>query len=231
MTRIRVRWVSAALIFIFLAAGLIARDGAEENAAAFLPKSPFADAARRVSGSVVGVNNYIGDERAFIGSGVVISDKYILTNYHVIEGADRISVSALEKEITAIVSAYDEELDAAVLRADRLRAQPAKIGDSDDVQAGEWVICVGNPLSDALSGTVTAGIVSALEREVSSVQTMIQTDAAINSGSSGGGLFNVFGDLIGIPTMKYTGESVEGIGLAIPINSVKPLIRKALGVE
>lgn len=228
MTRTHGRWISAAIIFVFLAAGVFIRNGANETAAAFSPISPFTDAAKKVSESVVGVNNYISGERVSMGSGVVISDKYILTNYHVIKGADRILLCVSGKEIPATVSAYDMELDAAVLYAGRLNAKPASIGDSDQLEAGAWAICVGNPLSDALSRTVTVGIVSAIEREVSSAQPMIQTDAAINSGSSGGGLFNVLGELVGVPTMKYTGETVEGIGLAIPINSVKALIQKAV---
>ncbi|MBQ5770090.1 MAG: trypsin-like peptidase domain-containing protein [Clostridia bacterium] len=229
MTRVHARYVSAALIFLFLTIGLFARERAEENAAFFSSGSPFTEAAERVSQSVVGVSNYIGGERALMGSGVVISDKYILTNYHVIEGAEKLTVSFAGKEIKAAVCAYDHALDAAVLHAGRLTCAPVRMGDSDRLSVGEWVICVGNPLHDALRGTVTAGIVSALERQVSSAQTMIQTDAAINSGSSGGGLFNVRGELVGIPTMKYTGGTVEGIGLAIPLNSVKPLIQKAVG--
>lgn len=229
MTKRHGRAIALGSVCIFLAAGLFFREKADKIPMADSDRSPFTDAARRVSQSVVGVTGYSGGERMQTGSGVVISDKYILTNYHVIEGADRTEISASGKKIPADVRAYDKELDAAVLYAGRLNVRPAQIGDSDCVQAGEWVICVGNPVSDALRGTVTAGIVSALERKVSSAQTMIQTDAAINSGSSGGGLFNVRGELVGIPTMKYTGGTVEGIGLAIPLNSVKPLIQKAVG--
>ncbi|MGN0972854.1 MAG: S1C family serine protease, partial [Aristaeellaceae bacterium] len=119
------------------------------------------------------------------------------------------------------------------------------LGDSDTLQVGDWAICIGNPLGQEFSGTVTTGIVSALNRAVSSqtydkygrretiTNTMIQTDAAINSGNSGGGMFSVTGELMGIPTLKYTGSAysgttVEGIGMCIPINAAKPLIEDVL---
>lgn len=231
MTRTQGRVFSTILICIFLAAGLFCRERAEETTLAPSVQSPFADAAKRASQSVVSVMGYTGRKRTQMGSGVAVSEKCVLTNYHVIEGADRISVSLAGKEIPADAIAVDEEMDAAVLFAEHLEAKPAELGDSDRLQVGEWVICVGNPLSETLRGSVTAGIVSALERKVLSSGHMIQTDAAINSGSSGGGLFNVLGELVGIPTMKYTGETVEGIGLVLPINSVNKLIQEALGGE
>lgn len=229
MTKTQGRVFLAILICIFLAAGLFHQERAEEITLAPSGQSPFADAAKRASKSVVGVMGYAGRKRTQMGSGVVISPKCVLTNYHVIEGADRISVSLSGKEIPAEAIAIDDKTDAAVLFAEHLEAQPADLGDSDRLQVGEWVICVGNPLSDAFYGSVTAGIVSALEREVLSSDLMIQTDAAINSGSSGGGLFNVRGELVGIPTMKLSGEMVEGIGLVLPINSVNKLIYEAVG--
>ncbi len=228
MTRMHGRAISVFLIALFAVAGFMNRERTEGSTDAVSVQSPFTNVARLVSKSVVGVNNYIGGELAAMGSGVVISDKYILTNYHVIEGADRLLIFNAGKEVQATVSAYDREMDAAVLYAKQLDAVSAKIGDSDALKVGEWMICVGNPLSEELRGTVTAGIVSALGREISQNESMIQTDAAINSGNSGGGLFNTSGELIGIPTMKYTGAAVEGIGLAIPINCVKPLIQKAM---
>ena len=250
MTRMHGRWISVLLIAVFLAAGLMKRGiPAERYADSVYAQGTVADVARLVSKSVVGVNNYQMDRLAATGSGVVIFDRYILTNYHVIEGFERISisVSGKEKETGATVCAYDAKMDAAVLYAKRLDVKPVPLGDSDQLQMGEWAICVGNPISEELRETVTTGIVSALDRAIVSLETtdryglktavvnkMIQTDAAINSGNSGGGLFNVLGQLIGIPTMKYTGDrltgiSVEGIGLAIPINSAKPLIQKAIG--
>ncbi len=126
---------------------------------------------------------------------------------------------------------------------DSLDIAPVTLGDSDLLNVGDWAICIGNPLS--FTGTTTVGVISALNREVTSenydkygrredvVNDMIQTDAAINAGNSGGGMFNVAGELIGVPSMKYTGSyysstTVEGIGMAIPINVAKPLINDVL---
>ncbi|MBR3929265.1 MAG: trypsin-like peptidase domain-containing protein [Clostridia bacterium] len=247
MTRKQGRFVSAFLIAGFLAAGITMENSPAEryeNAAAYV--GPFASAAHKASKSVVGINNYQEDRLFSAGSGVVVFDQYILTNYHVIEGAQKLTVVFSGKEIRATVCAYDSGLDAAVLYAKKLNADAALLGDSDMLKVGEWAICVGNPVSEELRTTFTLGIVSALDREIAShesqdryglkitrINTMIQTDAAINSGSSGGGLFNVLGQLMGIPTMKYTssgstGAPVEGISLAIPINSAKPLIERAI---
>lgn len=182
------------------------------------------------------------------GSGVVVYDHVVLTNYHVVEDATRLTLSILnsDDEIAATVVAYDESLDVAVVYAPDLNLTPVALGDSDQLQVGEWSICIGNPLSDKLRGTVTVGIISALDRQINSTTTtdkyglkrqvtnsMIQTDAAINSGNSGGGMFNVLGQLMGIPSLKYSGSSasnatIEGIGMCIPINSAKPLIEQVL---
>ncbi len=233
---------------------------------ATLVESPFTKVVSGVQESVVGVNNYqnyyysVGrnfgargtresiERLASTGSGVVIYDKYVLTNYHVVEGAARVSVSTLgsEEELAGEVVGYDESIDIAIVYVPDLNLPYVPLGDSDQLQVGEWAICIGNPLAEELRGTVTVGIISALDREIESTATtdkyglrttttnaMIQTDAAINSGNSGGGLFNTLGQLMGIPSMKYTGSyytstSVEGIGLAIPINSAKTLIREVL---
>ena len=184
------------------------------------------------------------------GSGVVVYDHVVLTNYHVVEDATRLTLSILnsDDEIAATVVAYDESLDVAVVYAPDLNLTPVALGDSDQLQVGEWSICIGNPLSDKLRGTVTVGIISALDRQINSTTTtdkyglkrqvtnsMIQTDAAINSGNSGGGMFNVLGQLMGIPSMKISNNSyysssatIEGIGLVIPINAAKPLIEEAI---
>ena len=184
------------------------------------------------------------------GSGVVVYDHVVLTNYHVVEDATRLTLSILnsDDEIAATVVAYDESLDVAVVYAPDLKLTPVALGDSDQLQVGEWSICIGNPLSDKLRGTVTVGIISALDRQINSTTTtdkyglkrqvtnsMIQTDAAINSGNSGGGMFNVLGQLMGIPSMKISNNSyysssatIEGIGLVIPINAAKPLSEEAI---
>ena len=195
-----------------------------------------------------GDNNRQGEETLqATGSGVVISaDGYVLTNYHVVEGATSLKITTPEKSYDAELIAYDQDLDIAVLQSKDLKLNPVSLGDSDSLQVGDWAIAIGNPLGTELAGTTTVGVVSALNREVTtsyntdqygrrtgSVNTMIQVDAAINSGNSGGGMFNVLGELMGIPTLKYSGSiysgsSVEGIGMCIPINSAKPLIEKVL---
>lgn len=185
------------------------------------------------------------------GSGVVVYERVVLTNYHVVEDASRLTLSILnsDEEIAATLVSYDESLDVAVLYAPNLNLAPVALGDSDQLQVGEWSICIGNPLSDELRGTVTVGIISALDRQINSTTTtdkyglkrqvtnsMIQTDAAINSGNSGGGMFNVLGQLMGIPSMKFSNSSyyssstatIEGIGLVIPINTAKTLIEEAV---
>ena len=188
---------------------------------------------------------------ASTGSAVVIGPDYVLTNYHVVEDATKLEVSVIpegaEEAVTYAASlvASDENLDIAILYAPGLGIEPVTLGDSDAMKVGDWTICIGNPLGEQFSGTVTVGIVSALNRAVSSTSydkygrketitnAMIQTDAAINAGNSGGGMFNVNGELMGIPTLKYTGSAysgstVEGIGMCIPINAAKPLIEDVL---
>ena len=175
------------------------------------------------------------------GSGVVVAKGYVLTNFHVVEDADALEVSVDEQTYSAKLMGTDEDKDLAVLFVEGLELEPVVLGDSDMLQIGDWAICIGNPLG--FTGTTTVGVISALNREVSGnstdaygkrvTNTMIQTDAAINSGNSGGGMFNVAGELIGVPSMKYSntsygGASIEGIGMAIPVNVAKPLIEDVL---
>ena len=175
------------------------------------------------------------------GSGVVVAKGYVLTNYHVVEDATSLEVTIDEQKYPAQLMGTDENKDLAVLYVDGLTIEPVVLGDSDVLQIGDWAICIGNPLG--FSGTTTVGVISALNREISgnatdaygkrTTNTMIQTDAAINSGNSGGGMFNVAGELIGIPSLKYSSSSygeatIEGIGMAIPVNVAKPLINDVL---
>ena len=185
------------------------------------------------------------------GSGVVVAKEYVMTNYHVVDGASSLEVS-VERDgkddpelFKATVAASDEDLDVAVLYVPGLDLEPVALGDSDALQVGDLIFNIGNPIG--FSKTVTAGIISALNREINTdthtdrygrttqvVNTMIQTDAAINSGNSGGGMFNLNGELVGIPTLKYTGSryssnaTVESIGMCIPVNDAKAVIEKAL---
>lgn len=162
------------------------------------------------------------------GSGVILSeDGYIVTNNHVIEGANTITVKTRDgKSYNAKLIGTDSSTDLAVIKIDATGLKPAVLGNSSELQVGDTAIAIGNPLGE-LGGTVTTGIVSALDREVTiDNQTMhlLQTNAAINPGNSGGGLFNDQGELIGIVNAKSSGSNIEGLGFAIPINRAKDVI-------
>ena len=168
-----------------------------------------------------------------IGSGFIINEEgYILTNYHVVKGAQEISVT-LSNDVTttAQIVNYDENQDVAMIKiTDESVKIPAtvELGDSDALQPGEEVIAIGTPLSTELSSTVTKGIISATSRSVAVesgvTMNLIQTDAAINAGNSGGPLVNTKGEVVGINSSKISGEAVEGIGFSIPINDIKDKI-------
>ena len=159
------------------------------------------------------------------GSGVIISsDGYILTCAHVVSGASQITVTIGDTDYTATVVGEDDTSDVAVLKIDATGLTPATVGDSNSLSVGDSVLAVGNPLGE-LGGTVTSGIVSALNRSVtiqgtSSTNTMslIQMDASVSPGNSGGGLFNMNGELIGLVNAKSSSSDAEGLGFAIPIN-------------
>ena len=159
------------------------------------------------------------------GSGVIISsDGYILTCAHVVDGASTITVTIGDKDYTATLVGEDTTSDIAVIKIDADGLTPATVGNSDNPKVGESVMAVGNPLGE-LGGTVTSGIVSALNRSVtiqgtSSTNTMslIQMDASVSPGNSGGGLFNMNGELIGLVNAKSSSSDAEGLGFAIPIN-------------
>lgn len=156
------------------------------------------------------------------GSGVVYSsDGYILTNNHVISGATKVNVTLHDgTEYSAHIVAADSQTDIAVLKVDATDLSPVTIGDSTSLSVGDLTVAIGNPLG-TLSGTVTEGIVSALERTVTvegKQMVLIQTTAAINPGNSGGGLFDQYGNLIGIVVAKSSGTAIEGLGFAIPVN-------------
>ncbi len=171
-------------------------------------------------------------KRAAAGSGVIISaDGYIVTNNHVVDGADELTVTLNEnsKEYSARVIGADKTTDLALIKIDAKNLPAIVIANSDDVKVGEWVLAVGNPLG--LNNTVTAGIISAKARQMGEgVSSMIQTDAAINQGNSGGALVNTRGELVGINAMIYsqTGSNI-GYGFAIPtaiMNKVVDDIKK-----
>ena len=177
-------------------------------------------------------------KRAAAGSGVIISaDGYIVTNNHVVDGADELTVSLNEgsKEFSARVIGADKTTDLALIKIDAKDLPAITIANSDDVKVGEWVLAVGNPLG--LNNTVTAGIISAKARSLGAngVESFIQTDAAINQGNSGGALVNTRGELVGINDMLVspTGSNI-GYGFAIPtaiMNKVVDDIKKYGNVQ
>lgn len=173
-----------------------------------------------------------GSSGTSVGTGVLLSDDgYLITNYHVIENA--VSCAILlsdDRQFEAALVGGDELTDLAVLKIEAEGLQPATFGDSDTLEVGDAVVAIGNPLGTKLRGTMTDGIVSAINRDITvdgREMTVIQTNAALNSGSSGGPLLNIYGQVVGINTAKlgvYAYEPVEGIGFAIPIASVKPIV-------
>lgn len=195
--------------------------------------------ARNVN-STVGIRtsvttNYWGyqTQSAASGSGFILSeDGYILTNYHVVEDSNSITVSLYSGEsYDAALLGFDEANDVAVLKIVAEGLAPVTVGDSDELAVGDDVIAIGNPLGE-LTFSLTAGAVSALNRDITmsnGVMALIQTDCAINSGNSGGALFNMYGEVVGITNAKYSGSSngsasIESIGFAIPINHVREIV-------
>ncbi len=171
------------------------------------------------------------------GSGIIISDDgYILTNNHIVStssesdfyevsSATKVTVKLFndETEYEAKIIGTDEQTDLAVIKIDKNDLPKAEFADSDSIKVGEFAMAVGNPLG--MESSITCGVVSAVNREITdsdgNTYTLIQTDAAINSGNSGGALVNSKGQVIGINTLKLQGEGIEGMGFAIPINSTE----------
>lgn len=207
------------------------------------------DIAHHLKPSLVAITNeriqenFFGQTRgASAGSGVIfdISTKkiYILTNNHVVDGADRLKVSFFgDHTYDSLIIGVDQDTDLAVITvetesidAETLeQLKPVTIGNSDNIEVGETAVAMGNPLG--YNNTVTVGVISALNRIISNdlnALSLIQTDAAINPGNSGGALVNIKGELIGINTIKISDTSVEGIGFAIPINSALPVLQEII---
>lgn len=191
---------------------------------------------KKVAPSVVGISSKLS-YGVGTGSGIIMSeDGYIITNAHVIEDATSITVviknddNEDEEEVAEVIG-VDTMTDLAVIKVNRKGLTPAEFGMSEDLQVGELAIAIGNPLGLELSGSVTGGIISALNRELSFEDrdlTLIQTDAAINPGNSGGPLVNSYGQVIGINSAKISSEYAEGLGFAIPIDDAKPIIDSLL---
>lgn len=207
--------------------------------------------ANKVRPSIVGITveysvnsifyrNYTTNSTAKAeGSGIIISeDGYILTNNHIVNTSSSSSYYEVGKANKVTVYLYndetaydaeiigtDEQTDLAVIKIDKTGLTAAELGDSDSVQVGEFSMAIGNPLG--MQSSVTAGMISAVNREVTDsdgkTYKLIQTDAAINSGNSGGALVNSKGQVIGVNTLKLSGTGIEGMGFAIPINSTKEI--------
>ncbi len=184
--------------------------------------------------------NYWGfqSKSAASGSGFIISDNgYILTNHHVIADSDSITVALYDgTAYDAKLIGFDESNDIALLKVDAEGLPPVILGDSDNLNVGDSVIAIGNPLGE-LTFSLTVGYVSAMDRQVtlssSVTMNLIQTDAAINSGNSGGALFNLYGEVIGVTNAKYSSSpnseaSIDNIGFAIPMNTVRPIVESII---
>lgn len=182
----------------------------------------------RAMSSIVGIDisqtgrNYWGMATVNTGSGsgvIITSDGYIATNNHAVEGANEIKVYLQDgTEYKATYIGADSRTDLAVIKIDASGLIPATVGRSSELKVGDQVFAIGNPLGELMS-TVTSGIISGLDRSIvidGNEMTLLQTDAAVNPGNSGGGLFNARGELIGIVNAKSTGFEVEGLGFAIP---------------
>ena len=183
--------------------------------------------------------NYWGYQTTSAASGsgfILTSDGYILTNYHVIENSSAITVACYDgTTYDATLIGYDESNDIAVLKVDAKGLSPGVLGSSGTMNVGDSVLAIGNPLGE-LTFSLTTGTVSALERQVTMsngvTMELIQTDCAINSGNSGGALFNLHGEVVGITNAKYSssssGASIDNIGFAIPIDDVRPIIKSII---
>lgn len=208
----------------------------DEQTAEVLTDKPTSQIADEVADTVVEITTEVMSTNSFYGqyisqgagSGVIIStDGYIVTNNHVIDGASSITVTLRDKtSYSAQLVGKDSVVDVALLKIDAKDLKAANFGDSDVLKVGDKAVAIGNPLGQ-LGGTVTDGIISALDRDVvidDETMNLLQTDTAINPGNSGGGLFDGQGALVGVVVAKSSGEEIEGLGFAIPINDVIDII-------
>lgn len=211
----------------------------------------IADIAESVGPSVVSIKNnkvvttWAGEfNQEGLGSGVIfkVDDQkvYIISNAHVVEGATTLTVTFLgNSKVPANIVGYDTITDIAVVAVDKAdipadivgQIKPATLGDNDKLRVGDLAVAIGTPIDEAYENTVTVGVVSALDREISLTDqklNLIQTDAAINPGNSGGALVGPTGEVVGINTIKLVDSEIEGMGFAIPINDVKPIVEELM---
>lgn len=203
--------------------------------------SPVIEIAEQVGPTVVGISSRVDVSSFFThqpvergsGSGVIFDEQgFIVTNYHVIQDADRLIVTLPDgKKVSGEVAGADPRTDLAVIKVSAKGLKAATFGDSDKIRVGELAVAIGNPLGEELASTVTAGVISALNRSVDINEQrfrLIQTDAAINPGNSGGALVNSRGQVIGINSIKIVDINVEGLNFAIPSNTVKPIVESII---
>ncbi len=210
-------------------------------------ENPVIAVAKECSSSIVGITVETLSQNVFgmlqnskgSGSGIIYTeDGYIITNFHVIEDAINSQTAVItvitldEKEYPATIVGADEVTDLAVIKIeDGVNLKAASFGDSSLVEVGQLAVAIGNPLGQTLAGSVTVGYISAVNRNITSgsnTYNLLQTDAAINSGNSGGALLDSQGKVIGINSIKAYSTGVEGLGFAIPINDALPIIEKLI---
>ena len=209
---------------------------ADENARPMITTYDVSDLAEQASKSVVGIvtESYSSFSSGSTGTGIIMDSRgYIITNNHVIDGGDNITVVLSEgTNYPAYLIGADAQTDIAVLKVETQNALPAAtFGSSDDLRLGEPAIVIGNPGGLDLQGTVTAGIISATERRITidnNIMTLIQTDASINPGNSGGPLLNKYGQVVGVTSNKISADGFEGLGFAIPMTTVKPIVEELI---
>jgi len=215
----------------------------QENKVQGMYENPISEVAQKVVPAVVGISNKLNGTWSTLegsASGIIFkSDGFIITNYHVIEGATEINVKlSNDNVLKASVIGMDSRSDLAVIKVEAKNLPIATFGDSSKVRVGDIAIAIGNPLGDQFSGTVTSGIISAIDRRINivdkktgdqTIYKVIQTDAAINPGNSGGALCNIYGEVIGINSLKINSEvATEGMGFAINSNQAKEIINSLM---
>lgn len=221
------------------------------NVAPLAANSSISDIAESVGPSVVSIKNnrtvatWAGEfTESGLGSGVIFHEDeekvYIISNAHVVEGATNLVVTFLgNTKVPATIVGADSITDIAVIAVSKAEIpeelrddiRPAVLGDSNTLRVGDLAVAIGNPIEEAFNNTVTVGVISALDREVQLTDKsmkLIQTDAAINPGNSGGALVGPNGEVIGINTIKLVDSQIEGMGFAIPINDVKPIVSELM---
>lgn len=213
-----------------------------QNSSVSTTNGQIQETIKNVSDAVVEIRTEKESNNVFLqqfvtegaGSGVILTDDgYIITNNHVIDGASKITVTLADDQIySATLIGADQKSDLAVIKIEAKDLHTVTLGDSESLEVGDTVIAIGNPLG-SLGGSVSKGIISALNREITvgnESMNLLQTDTAVNPGNSGGGLFDINGNLIGIVNAKSEGTDIEGIGFAIPINEAKDIVTQLINV-